>query len=390
MSGKLKETRTLQAQLGRLRSIEQEFTERLRRLCADCAPQLGPEQPPAAVAELLLARAKTATEQAQTRAEHDRRLAEIDAELSELSRAGAAADAALAALCGEAAVAEPAQLEAALARANLARELDQRLVELDDKIAVAGGGAGIEELQAGLADSDNTDTDTDIDATAALIERLETETAALRERLDALHVTSGQQQQQLDAMTGSDQAAVAAADAQTALAEVKTYSEDYLRLRLAELLLGREIKRYQERHQGPLLNRAGELFRAMTLQRYQGLAAELEDGELRLQALLADDRGRVGVAGLSEGTRDQLYLALRLASVERYAERGEPLPLVIDDILINFDDQRSLATLRLLAELAKHNQVLFFTHHEHLLGLVRRAAPQAAVHRLEPVALEPA
>jgi uncharacterized protein YhaN len=70
------------------------------------------------------------------------------------------------------------------------------------------------------------------------------------------------------------------------------------------------------------------------------------------------------VATLSEGTRDQLFLAFRLASLERYGESAEALPFIADDILVHFDDSRSRATLRLLGEFGKVNQVLLFTHHE--------------------------
>jgi uncharacterized protein YhaN len=66
---------------------------------------------------------------------------------------------------------------------------------------------------------------------------------------------------------------------------------------------------------------------------------------------------------MSSGTRDQLYLALRLATLERFIDNAEPMPLVVDDILINFDDQRARATLGVLAELANKTQVLLFTHH---------------------------
>ena len=66
---------------------------------------------------------------------------------------------------------------------------------------------------------------------------------------------------------------------------------------------------------------------------------------------------------MSDGTRDQLFLAFRLASLENYAASTEPLPFIADDILVHFDDERSAATLDLLAEFAKTNQVLLFTHH---------------------------
>jgi uncharacterized protein YhaN len=74
------------------------------------------------------------------------------------------------------------------------------------------------------------------------------------------------------------------------------------------------------------------------------------------------------VEGMSDGTCDQLYLALRLATVESRLETSEPMPFIVDDILINFDDERSKATVKVLAELAKKNQVILLTHHRQIAG----------------------
>ena len=74
----------------------------------------------------------------------------------------------------------------------------------------------------------------------------------------------------------------------------------------------------------------------------------------------------VGVEGMSDGTTDQLYLALRLASLETYLDNNEPLPFIVDDILIRFDNDRAIAVLKILAKLSEKTQVIFFTHHRHL------------------------
>ena len=66
---------------------------------------------------------------------------------------------------------------------------------------------------------------------------------------------------------------------------------------------------------------------------------------------------------MSSGTRDQLYLALRLASLERYMDSAESMPLIVDDILVDFDDDRSDAALREMSILAQRGQVILFTHH---------------------------
>ena len=80
---------------------------------------------------------------------------------------------------------------------------------------------------------------------------------------------------------------------------------------------------------------------------------------------------------MSDGTADQLYLALRLASLEQYLNHNEPQPFVVDDILVRFDDDRSAATLKVLADLSQKTQVIFFTHHRHLVALAKNSvAPE--------------
>ena len=91
-------------------------------------------------------------------------------------------------------------------------------------------------------------------------------------------------------------------------------------------------------------------------------------------AAIREGGERVRVEGLSEGARDQLFLALRLALLERRA--GEPLPFVGDDILASFDDARTRCTLSLLAEFGKARQVILFTHHRHVADLAREAGAE--------------
>jgi uncharacterized protein YhaN len=83
---------------------------------------------------------------------------------------------------------------------------------------------------------------------------------------------------------------------------------------------------------------------------------------------------------MSEGNCDQLYLALRLAALERYLDAHEPIPLILDDLLITFDDERTKAILPLLSELSNRTQIFLFTHHLHLLELCREAVGEDNFH----------
>jgi uncharacterized protein YhaN len=90
------------------------------------------------------------------------------------------------------------------------------------------------------------------------------------------------------------------------------------------------------------------------------------------------------VEALSEGARDQLYLALRVAAIEGHVANAEPLPFIADDLLANFDDTRAAAAMALLSQLGRATQVILFTHHDHIATL---AAQQTgvAVQRLPPL-----
>ena len=82
---------------------------------------------------------------------------------------------------------------------------------------------------------------------------------------------------------------------------------------------------------------------------------------------------------MSDGTADQLYLALRLASLDLRRASNPHMPLVLDDVLITSDDERSANVLRALARFAEGGQVMIFTHHRHLINLARNAMGDQAL-----------
>ena len=91
----------------------------------------------------------------------------------------------------------------------------------------------------------------------------------------------------------------------------------------------------------------------------------------------------MGVEGLSEGTADQLYLAMprQPGGVSREPRAD---PSVVDDILIQFDDHRATKALEMLADLSRGTQVVMFTHHEHVCRLAQACvdSERLIIHRL--------
>jgi uncharacterized protein YhaN len=185
----------------------------------------------------------------------------------------------------------------------------------------------------------------------------------LDQELKQKQIAVGELKNQRAQIDSSGAAADQMVRAQQSLAEVVDYAEEYVRTVLAKRLLEEQVASYRDENQGPLLQRARGLFRDLTLGRYTGLDTDTDDkGVPLLLARKADDR-LLEISALSTGTRDQLYLALRLAALEQFMARRGPLPLVLDDLFVHFDDERTKAGLGVLDHLADTTQVLLFTHH---------------------------
>jgi uncharacterized protein YhaN len=87
---------------------------------------------------------------------------------------------------------------------------------------------------------------------------------------------------------------------------------------------------------------------------------------------LRPDGRPVDVTRMSDGTVDQLYLCLRLATLERYLEKNEPMLFVVDDILIRLDDDRSMAAHGILSDLSLKTQILFLLTTPECLNLPKK------------------
>lgn len=348
------------------------FRADVRALAAELAPDRpGPSaQPPDQTAVHLHALLQDARRQADRRKDLEAGIAKHDRQARDAEATRQAMEERLVELRREANCEDDAGLEEAERKSAEVRDLQRDLDRCERQLLEAGEGAALDELEreAGSVDADEL---------PGRIEQLDREVEELERQLGDLREELGRSSRELEHRTGGDAAAQAAERAAEALARVRDGVDRYVRLRLAGILLRRRIERYRVENQAPLLRRAGELFATLTLGSFSGLQTDFDE---RDEPVLAGVRAKgrpVRVEGMSDGTRDQLYLALRLATLEKYLAHGEPLPFVVDDILINFDDRRSEATLKALAELSKCTQVILFTHHERLrdmAGALRNGA----------------
>ena len=162
---------------------------------------------------------------------------------------------------------------------------------------------------------------------------------------------------QLHGLTPPDQLRARQAELEDQRAGLET---EYSAIRLAMETLDQANTTLQNRFSPELGRRAAEIFAQLTGSRYSGVVL---DRSFRLSAEPAGDPVFRDAALLSAGTLDQLYLAVRLAICDLVLPPEKQVPIVLDDALANFDDQRCAAALRFLKEAAGDRQILLFTCH---------------------------
>jgi len=194
----------------------------------------------------------------------------------------------------------------------------------------------------------------------------------------------GREKNEMARMDGSSLAAELADNSQQVIAKVRRLSERYIRLKLAIKILLDVIEKYRAENQDPVLEIASGFFRKITRESFSGLRTDIDDHGKAILIGVRPDGSWIKVEGMSVGTRDQLYLALRLATLEWRLNFSEPMPFIVDDILINFDDDRSGSTLEALANLAEKNQIILFTHHRRVVEIARslNAGEKICIHEI--------
>lgn len=143
--------------------------------------------------------------------------------------------------------------------------------------------------------------------------------------------------------------------------ELARLQEEYDAIALAMTALEQANTTLQNRFSPALGARAAEIFAALTAGKYDKV---LLSSDLSLSAEAAGDPMSRSIQQLSQGAADQLYLAVRLAICDMVLPAEKHVPLILDDALVTFDDDRLRAALDYLLSESKNRQILLFTCHD--------------------------
>jgi uncharacterized protein YhaN len=362
--GQLVKVADLERRIAGIDADRDEFEDAVNTLCADLAPDLRAFPPLRAVA-LLDARL------AEQESAHTRRDALLvqratqAEEVAALDGAIASARAEIDQLVAVARTADASELAAAERRAARARVLRAEIETAEHQVADVGEGR-FSDLAASAAGFDR-------DHAAIEVEELRDKAEELRAARDEIKERIGERRRELVDAENDTTAVQAAQAVALARAAVQEAAISHAKAKLAAAVVRRAIERYRAQHQDPLLRRANDLFKRFTLGSFVELFVDVDDrGD---GVLIGRQRDRVlkRVPEMSKGTREQLFLALRIAAIERYVASSAAVPVIFDDVFLESDPPRSERIFEALGELANLTQVIVLTHHDHLIDVGRRA-----------------
>lgn len=259
-------------------------------------------------------------------------------------------------------------------------EISDRRAALDAKVRTArdqlqrisGPGEPLESLKADLGG-------TNFQLITDAIALLEDERANVDEQHGDLSTERGSILAELDSLVGEEESSRMRMDRSVLLERIKNYTRDWTRLTLARNLLEEARRKFERERQPDVIRHAQKNFKAITEGQYQQVYAPLGEQTITVRDILSRTKQP---SELSRGTREQLFLSLRFGLIRELGQRTEPLPVIVDEILVNFDPDRALRAAIAFTELSDSNQILVFTCHPTVVELFREAS--SAVGTEEP------
>ncbi len=269
---------------------------------------------------------------------------------------------------------------AELLRVRKTRSDRARRADLESALRNVGDGASLADLQRDVRKTEEADADLDqllrdtearVEEANEELDRIKTQLRGLRLGLDSLRVPQAKATEQAE-------------EAESLLARVEELAHGYAVKKLGAVLLAKEFERYRQAYQAPILDRASRFFETLTGGSFSRIVVGWDDKDEITLRCVRPSGEEVGTTGLSEGTRDQLYLGLRMAALSVQAGSATlPLPLVLDDVLVHFDDERAAAALRLFGELAPTVEIVYLTHHARIRELATSVLGRDGLDLLE-------
>lgn len=241
-----------------------------------------------------------------------------------------------------------------------------QLSSIEDRLA------DIQRQKQALHDRLGLSADASLSEIATLIEQKSRQRSGLIETSENVNRRYGELKQELAHAKHQKRFDSLKLEYQQVTTRLAESERDLARLLLAKRMLEAAITAWESKSQPEVYRQASRLLSCMTAGAWVQVRMS-EDGKLQVIDRVKTVREPIH---LSLGTCQQLYLSLRIALLMTAENVGRAIPIMADDILVNFDEERRRGAVRALRELAVRRQVILFTCHEEIVRLMQDADSQ--------------
>jgi len=180
------------------------------------------------------------------------------------------------------------------------------------------------------------------------------------EELKVNNLALGEKRNEIKRIEGESELAQVMTELETEKQKLNNAYKDWISGKIALKILGDVKTKYEKEKQPEVIKNSSTFFGKITRDRYKRISVSLDE-----KAVVVFDSKEASkkIEQLSRGTKEQLLISLRLGFIEEYEKQVEPLPIIVDEVLVDFDPHRARQTAAILREFGKDRQILIFTCH---------------------------
>ena len=254
-------------------------------------------------------------------------------------------------------------------RSRERNELEERIRAAESAIRRVSGEGRYHDYIEALQEYEPVKAELDIERKEGELDEIQ---AAIRESHQRIGTLKGG----LSRIAGDDELTRLLSQEAELMEQVRQISRQWAVYTTASSLLEMAIETFERERQPEILREAQSFLSDITGGKYARVVSPIDGSEPYVEEVTG---ARKGFGDLSRGTAEQLYLALRFGYIRDYVSSSAPVPVIFDDILVNFDPERRRNACRAIAELAEACQVIYFTCHPQTAQDLAGAMPDAVV-----------
>ncbi len=265
---------------------------------------------------------------------------------------------------------------------NQSQELKKRKAVLEDALRLAAKDKDFDEFLHSFASTEQFECE-------IFLQKKEEELISLGEQEQEKMQEAAKLKASLHGLTKTNTLTLLRQEEHDILENIHEASKTWSKYAVARQLLLQAKQSFERERQPQVIRMASDIFAKITNDKWKGLSSSLEDNDLQVISPFGEP---LTPNVLSRGTQEQLYLALRLAYIRNHSAHAHALPVIMDDILVNFDPDRARHTGKALLDLSqsgKKHQIIFFTCHPHMADMLQEMNPQNKKYIVENHTIRP-